>query len=103
VAYFFSLGKWQSTHHVYHAFHHDHTSKKPRPNTLFFQKTPQKRPKNDEKLAGHLLHIFFAKHSLYKVNRMWLKVFSSGVKKTPKMKLPPTRNNRIMPNMAKRS
>jgi hypothetical protein len=33
------------THHVYHAFHHVLTTKKPRSCTLISQNTPQKRPK----------------------------------------------------------
>jgi len=43
VAYFLSHNFMVFRHHVYHAFHHDHTIKKPRSITTFSQKHPQKR------------------------------------------------------------
>jgi hypothetical protein len=42
VAHFSPLKNAVFLHHVYHAFHHVLTIKKPRPATTFFQNTPQK-------------------------------------------------------------
>jgi hypothetical protein len=39
---FFNVEKRPSAHHVYHAFHHNLTTKKPRPTLPFLKKTPQK-------------------------------------------------------------
>jgi hypothetical protein len=53
---FFEAEKCPSTHHVYHAFHHDGTIKKATFCTPFFSKTPAKTPirhrkKNSAKTA----------------------------------------------------
>jgi hypothetical protein len=102
VGVFFGPGKRLSKDHVYHASHHVPTSKKPSPTTHFFQNPPQKLNKL-RKSSVHQPDYFFCKKNAYNVNRMWLKVFSNGVKKTLKMKLPPTKNRMIMPNIPTRS
>jgi hypothetical protein len=103
VGVFFGSGKRLSKNHVYHASHHVLTSKKPSPTTHFFQKPPQKLKKLRKFPVRQPHEFFFAKKETYNVNRMWLKVFSSGVKKTLKIKLPPTKNRMIMPNIPTRS
>jgi hypothetical protein len=64
---------------------------------------PSQKLKNLHKFPAHRPHDFFLQKRVYNVNRMWLKVFSNGVKKTLKIKLPPTRNRMIIPNIPTRS
>jgi hypothetical protein len=42
---FFSTQNTPSSHHVYHAFHHNFTTKTPHSKHPFSQNTPQKRPR----------------------------------------------------------
>ena len=55
---FFSPEKRQSIHHVYHAFHHNLTTKKPHPTTHFFQNTLQNTSKNKKPRISPGLHFF---------------------------------------------
>src|SRR5713226_7273463 len=46
VACFSAPKNTPSPHHIYHAFHHNFTTKKPHPKHAFPQNPPQKRPLN---------------------------------------------------------
>jgi hypothetical protein len=48
VAYFLAVSERLFSVHVYHAFHHDYTSKKPPLRRQIFQDTPQKHPQKYE-------------------------------------------------------
>jgi hypothetical protein len=64
VAYFSAAKNTLSKHHLHHAFHHDHTSKKPRSNTHFFQNTPEKPSKTTE-IQPPTTPIFFSETSIF--------------------------------------
>jgi len=63
VAYFLSLKKTVSQHHVYHAIHHNHTIKTPRYAPRISRKPLEKQPfTSAEKISTHKL-IFHAQNS----------------------------------------
>jgi len=59
---FFVSKKQPSTHHVYHAFHHDLTIKKPR-SAPHFSKTPLKNTSKNNKIPAHARVLFFTENN----------------------------------------
>jgi hypothetical protein len=55
---FFHPKKRQSLDHVYHAFHHNLTTKKPHSTTHFFKNTPKNISKNKKPRISPGLHFF---------------------------------------------